>query len=227
MPEKCRESFLSNSSTPGARLAAVAPRSGSPGASPGDRRAAGPGMSTSGEGMEDLMWRRLVVAAALAVSVPAGIVVAAPASASAPSCNTASRAYWSTQRAYNFSPGGWCMTDGRSEVVWQSDGNLVWYVVSNGHVLGSSDTCTSCSWTTKTGASRLSFQVDGNIVVYRSDGTKLWQRGASSNRRSTTVYYWENYENSTCNNIMYSIAHTQLDPDPNLSGDLDRWEVCY
>lgn len=119
MPEKCRESFLSNSSTPGARLAAVAPRRGSPGASPGDRRAR------------------------------------------------------------------------------------------------------------KTGASRLSFQVDGNIVVYRSDGTKLWQRGASSNRRSTTVYYWENYENSTCNNIMYSIAHTQLDPDPNLSGDLDRWEVCY
>ncbi len=83
----------------------------------------------------------------------------------------------STQKSYNYSPGGWCMTDGTSEVVWQSDGNLVWYDIADSHVFWKSDTCTSCTWTDLTGSYRLSFQLDGNIVIYTRSGHVLWAIG--------------------------------------------------
>jgi hypothetical protein len=171
----------------GAGLAAVAPGSGPAGerAIPRDRRAVGAGCPCPDEGMEDLMWRRLVLAAALAVTVPASIVVAAaPASASVPPCGAlTATAHWSTQQSYSYFPGHWCATDGYQEVVWQSDGNLVWYKISDGHVFWASGTDNS-------GAAGLSFQVDGNIVIYTSRGHVLWADGNSSRRTASTQFYW-------------------------------------
>ena len=94
------------------------------------------------------MWRRLVLAAALAVSVPASIVVAAAPASAVPACSDFYQfpAHWSTQHSYSYAPGYWCMTDGYQEVVWQADGNLVWYHNSNGHIFWASGTCTSCAW---------------------------------------------------------------------------------
>jgi hypothetical protein len=60
-----------------ADLVAVCIGRGSAGTSPRDQRAAWPGLSMPGERLESLMWRRLVLAAALVVSVPVSIVVAA------------------------------------------------------------------------------------------------------------------------------------------------------
>ncbi len=122
------------------------------------------------------------------------------------------------------------MTDGTSEVVWQSDGNLVWYLGS--HVFWKSDTCTSCTWTDLTGSYRLSFQLDGNIVIYTRSGHVLWAIGQSDNRRSTTNFYWhlsEIWYNCGFLNskTSYFLDHYQQDPDPALSLYLHHWVRCY
>jgi hypothetical protein len=176
----------------------------------------------SGEGMEDLMWKRLVLAAALAVSVPASIVVTAAPAAAVPTCTDASAfpAHWSTQHSYNYAPGFWCMTDFYQEVVWQSDGNLVWYK-NDGHVFWQSGTCTRCTWAppSKQGAVRLSFQVDGNIVIYRSDGYPLWAIGESSHRTSSTNFYWRVERHPfSCffTQTDWVLRHHQISPDEDL-----------
>ena len=166
------------------------------------------------------MWRRLVLAAALAVSVPVSIVVAAgPASASVPACSSPTPAHWSTQQSYSYAPGGWCMTDGYQEVVWQADGNLVWYHNSNGHVFWASGTNDS-------GAAGLSFQVDGNIVIYTSLGHVLWAIGEAPHRTSSTSFYWQlEYETFSCYLVktVRILAHYQLTPGENLHVT----ERCY
>jgi hypothetical protein len=158
-----------------------------------------------------------MLAAAVAVSVPLSLAVAATPASASPSCTTYKNALWNTVQSYNFGPGHWCMSDGDSKVVWQSDGNLVWYAVWDGHVLWASNTCTSCTWTSKRGANRLSFQIDGNIVVY-ANSTALWAIGASSRRTLSTLFHWDLYTiGAACNGyIKYALDHWQENPFDDL-----------
>jgi hypothetical protein len=172
------------------------------------------------------MWKRFaLLAAAVAVSVPLSIVVAASPASAIPSCGSTGVAHWTTQSAYNFSRGGWCMTDGQfHEVVWQSDGNLVWYSLWDyGRVLWASGTCYSCTWapSNKRGATRLSFQVDGNIVVYNASGKPLWAIGESNNRWDITQFYWKLNVGNSCG-IRYDLTHYQISP----SDILHSWSRC-
>jgi len=175
--------------------------------------------------------RRWIAGLIVAVATGAGTLVAA-SPASAATCSSAADAHWSTQKSYNYSPGGWCMTDGTSEVVWQSDGNLVWYDIADSHVFWKSDTCTSCTWTDLTGSYRLSFQLDGNIVIYTRSGHVLWAIGQSDNRRSTTTFDWINGEQfNTCGflnqDTTWILEHRQQDPDPALNIIWHYWTRCH
>jgi REP element-mobilizing transposase RayT len=169
--------------------------------------------------MEDLVWKRLVVlAAALAASIPLAMVAsAAPASAAVPACGaTTATAHWSTQQQFSYAPAGWCMKDAYSKVVFQSDGNLVWYR-NDGHVFWSSNTCTSCTGGKR--AVKLSFQIDGNIVIYRSDGIALWAIGQATDRTNNTQFYWQvkrTGEICALSNYHFELTHFQTNPDHTL-----------
>jgi hypothetical protein len=159
-------------------------------------------------------WKRLVVLAILAIGIPASVVAATAAPAAAmPACSTPSAAaVWSTQRAYNFAPGRWCVQEHYTMIAWQSDGNLVWYDKRNLNPMWASGT-------NGKGATRLSFQVDGNIVIYNSRGVALWAIGGSSNRRSTTTFYWTTRTAAeTCglSTIKHVLTHYQFNPDATL-----------
>jgi hypothetical protein len=173
------------------------------------------------------MWKRFFIAVVLAISVPASIIATAvPASAAPPACTGSFIAQWSTQHSFSYTPGHWCMSTGRhgSEVVWQSDGNLVWYVNRDGHVLWASNTCKQgCA---NSGATWLRFQVDGNVVIYDSRGHPLWALGASNQRTSSTTFTWElaRFPRS-CFLVKTDFAwlHHQDNPDKTLSTK----DVCH
>jgi hypothetical protein len=158
--------------------------------------------------------RLIVLLTALVVGVSAGTVFTPSAAMAVPSCGAATAyAAWSTQKAYNYAPGGWCIKTTWGQVSWQSDGNLVWYEIN--HYPWS-----RIFWATNTygkGATRLSFQVDGNIVIYRGT-TPLWAIGASSNRWSTTQFFWQvrSAAGTPCGmSGLHSLRHYQINPDIN------------
>lgn len=148
------------------------------------------------------------VSAAIAICATS-VGTATPAGA-APACNGGTEGRWSTRVSYSYAPGRWCMNsyDGtrNNKVVWQSDGNLVWYV--NDHVL----------WATNTynrGANALRFQVDGNIVIYA--GTRaLWASGASSNRNSGTQYRFRTILQSNDPHRKWALSSFQTNPSGTL-----------
>src|SRR3954451_3989839 len=114
--------------------------------------------------MEDQMRiRRIILVAALAVGVLATNVVTEESASAAPACNaTTATAVWKSGQTLNYAPGHWCMKDNFQEVIFQSDGNLVWYQTHYDHVF----------WATNTwgnGARRLAFAADGNIVIFGAD----------------------------------------------------------
>lgn len=161
------------------------------------------------------MWNRLftpviVLVACISVST---VLAETPAAAAAPCSATTATAAWSTQRAYNYRPGGWCMKTDRSSVVFQSDGNLVWYEI------GRYERVFWASGTNGRGAARLSFQVDGNIVIYTASGQVLWAIGASGNRTVNTRFYWQvRYSTpAACGDFWYhELKHYQTNPDLRL-----------
>jgi hypothetical protein len=158
--------------------------------------------------------RRCIAALIVALAAGAGTLVAASPASASPTCQEYSPARWTTQQSYNFAPGGWCTTDGLSKVVFQSDGNLVWYDNAN-RVLFKSNTCVSCTWTPNTGVYKLSFQVDGNIVIYNTRGQALWAIGASSDRTASTVFYWQlGFIGGFAD--CFRLHHFQVNPDRNL-----------
>jgi hypothetical protein len=76
-------------------------------------------------------------------------------------------AQWAVYKPYNFAPGTYCIhgiTTGALRLVWQADGNLVYY--DNNHVEWASNTYNR-------GATRLALQTDGNVVIYAGT-TVLW-----------------------------------------------------
>ncbi len=142
-------------------------------------------------------------------------IVFAPNAAMAvtiPGCSTPSAsALWNTQHPYNFGPGHWCVKTTWSQLSWQSDGNLVWYEINHYpyHRI---------FWSTKTngqGATRLSFQVDGNIVIYRNN-TPLWAIGGSSRRTASTSFFWtiKSAAYTPCGlSGLHELRHRQQNPD--------------
>jgi hypothetical protein len=171
--------------------------------------------------MENPMWRSLILAAALAVSVPASIVVTAGAASAEPACGAITgTAVWSTQRSYSYFPGGWCMKERYAEVVWQSDGNLVWYRFSDGLALWASGTSDRTS--------TLVFRKDGNIVIYSSHGLVEWAIGGAppDHRTASTYFYWQVYtvnpQGCGLGNITHYLWHHQTSPDYNMQ----KWSRC-
>jgi hypothetical protein len=156
--------------------------------------------------------RLFALVTALVAGVSAATVFPPSAAMAVPGCSTPSAsAAWSTQKAYNFAPGTWCVKTTWSQLSWQSDGNLVWYEIN--HYPWS-----RVFWSTNTwgkGATRLSFQVDGNVVVYRGT-TPLWALGASSNRRASTLFFWriKSAAYTPCGmSGLHELRHYQLNPD--------------
>jgi hypothetical protein len=72
----------------------------------------------------------------------------------------------------------------RKLLVWQGDGNLGAYDNASANAAGDA---VFSSGTAGRGA-RLSFQVDGNMVVYDRYGRALWASGASNDRNARTYY---------------------------------------
>jgi hypothetical protein len=171
--------------------------------------------------MEELVWKRLIVlAVVLAASIPVELMATtAPASAAAPVCNaTTATASWTAKVQYQYAPGGWCMKDPFSEVVFQSDGNLVWYL-NNGEVLWKTDTCGKCRPGQR--AVRLNFQLDGNIVIYRDTGAAMWAigQGRDVNPKNTFFSWQVKRSTETCglSNFKFTITHGQSNPDHTLN----------
>jgi hypothetical protein len=151
---------------------------------------------------------------ALVAGVSAGTVFAPSAAMAAPGCGaTSASAAWSTQKAYNYAPGTWCAKTTWSQLSWQSDGNLVWYEINHYPY-------SRTFWATNThgrGATRLSFQVDGNVVIYRGN-TVLWALGASSNRTASTQFFWriKSGAYTPCGTSgHHELRHYQINPDIN------------
>lgn len=172
--------------------------------------------------MEDPVWKRLLaLLVALAASIPvAMLATAAPASAAAPGCNAiTATAHWTASKGFNYTPGHWCMKDTFSEVIFQSDGNLVWYKINDGSVLWSSNTCSTCRPGQR--VARLSFQTDGNVVVYRNTGAAMWAvgTGVGINVRTTQFNWQVERVNQTCgfSNFEFFLRHFQTSPDHTLN----------
>src|SRR5262245_615877 len=166
------------------------------------------------------MWRPLaVLVAVLAANSFGSIGVAAAPASAAPGCGTAADAHWSSTAHYTYGRGHWCMTNGYSTVIYQSDGNLVWYDARGGQALWSSNTCYICSWTPNQGANNLYFQTDGNIVIRNSRGQTLWAIGNSPKRTSATNYYWR-LSTSFLDCYVLHLTHLQVDPNPNYTMNL-------
>ena len=160
----------------------------------------------------------LVLAVAIGVTASVAVGAGVAEAAVAPACSTHASAAWSTQGLgpthanWNFAPGHWCMTDGVTEVVFQGDGNLVWYNIHYDQV----------KWATNTnnkGVNRLSFQIDGNIVLYAGSDWK-WAIGASSHRTSHTRFLWQLGWTFGCGGLPgsrdVSLKHSQINPDMQL-----------
>lgn len=167
--------------------------------------------------------RLITLLASLVFSTPlAMLVTTAPASAAVPACNAITgTAVWSGAQSFSYTPGHWCMKDAFTEVIFQGDGNLVWYKLNDGRVLFSSNTCRTC----RPGqvVRNLAFQTDGNVVVYRSTGAAMWAIGTgiavNHSRTSPTHFTWQvERVVETCgfSNFKFYLKHQQTSPDHNL-----------
>ena len=169
----------------------------------------------------------LLIALVSCISVST-VLAGSPAMAVvAPACSaTTGTASWSTQglgtlhQNWNYSPGHWCMKAStlsglKTEVIFQGDGNLVWYGANNINV--GIDRVLWASGTNGRGAARLSFQVDGNIVIYTANNTVLWAIGASSSRNSSTRFSWRvtTADRDPCVFGFFELRHFQTNPDIN------------
>jgi hypothetical protein len=160
--------------------------------------------------------RRIIMSAALVIGVLAANVVTeeSASAALAPTCNAlTATANWSTAKSYTYRPGQWCMKDDQQEVIFQSDGNLVWYQTHYDQV----------KWATNTnakGATKLSFQVDGNIVIYNSAGRALWAIGGAARRTTSTRFNWQLSWVFGCGGYPgsrdYILKHFSTNPDVTL-----------
>jgi hypothetical protein len=111
-----------------------------------------------------------VLGIALAVAPPANAgteaAVAPPVSAGTEATYT-DTIDWTQFFSIDYSPGNFSLNSGPGHLVFQTDGNLVFY--ENSIAL----------WQAQTygrGATKLALQTDGNIVVYAGN-TPLWQSG--------------------------------------------------
>lgn len=169
--------------------------------------------------------RLIMLLAAFAFSTPlVMLATTARASAAIPACNAITgTAAWTGAHGFSYAPGHWCMKDQYTEVVFQSDGNLVWYKLNDGRVLAKSDTCMS---TCRPGqiVRNLAFQTDGNVVIYRSTGAAMWAlipgKGAiNHSARTPTQFTWvveRRVETCGLSNFNFYLRQEETSPDFHL-----------
>lgn len=123
----------------------------------------------------------LVFAAALIVSLVGSTFGAAPTASAAvrTKCSSTSPSYkeWQNTITYGLA-NSFCIKDTHNGwLVWQSDGNLVWYV----HGVA--------KWASNTNDRGKTFRLqnDGNMVIYDSSGKAVW---ASSWIKNASGEYW-------------------------------------
>lgn len=117
----------------------------------------------------------LLLGVILCVSTVGSASAASPqlAAAAAPSCSSAVYG-WSSSVNYTFTAAnGWCIYNSGHKVVFQTDGNLVYYKAGQSGSVWNSHTNGHSTATLK-------FQSDGNMVIYQGS-TPLWTSSTSGN----------------------------------------------
>jgi hypothetical protein len=163
---------------------------------------------------------KLLITAILVVLVGTFCVPAAQASLAPPRTCTSTTAptagRWSMRQAYVMTPGTWCIQNDGRRMVFQSDGNLVVYPLTNNYATWASNTAHR--------GAHLVFQTDGNLVIYDANHVARWASGADHLRRSGSFYnyvLWLVRDSSTGNHFAEILGI-----NPHLSDDVNQlWRV--
>jgi len=137
--------------------------------------------------------KALLVCALVAMGMSTSVLTASNASAATQqNCfngTGADHGAWTASQTndYKYAPGGWCFHSYQTweqRLVWQSDGNLVWY--QNG---SSNDPRYAIAASNTAGrGGTLWFRKDGSLFIVDSTNHLLWHSPQSTNHSASSIY---------------------------------------